>query len=92
MAAPVMLAPGASVTVTPASPTTITSCIPFGDNLGDSFAGIIYRGAPAFYLPAGAKRRFDLGDLNDRPTQRNIFFGAANTNPAPGWLSGTDVL
>ena len=90
--APVIAAPAASISVIPGSPTNVSNCIPFGINVVFGFTGFIYRDVPSFDMPAGATIRFDLGDLNDRPIQRNIFFGTANINPAPGVLNTNNVV
>ena len=84
------LGPG-SLDITPASPTFVRNCIPFGNNLG-SFKGFIYRNVPAFELVVGARFAFDLGAQNDVDIRRNIFFATANKNPAPPVNSGTNVV
>ena len=76
------LGPG-SLDITPASPTVVSNCIPFGNNTNFGFTGFIYRNVPAFNLLPGTQFAFDLGSQNDVDIRRNIFFATANKNPAP---------
>ncbi len=71
------------VALTPDSPTSVTNCIPFGNNTDYGFSGMIYRDVPAFKLHRRDKIRFDLGALNAEETRRDIYFASANKNPAP---------
>lgn len=74
------LGPGA-VSITPASPTSVGNCIPFGSN-DYGVSGFVYRNVAAFELPAGSKIAFDLGALNDVDIHRYIYLSATNINPA----------
>ncbi len=67
--------------IIPESPTTVTNCIPFGENNNHRFRGFVYKDIPPFSMKVGDKIRFDLGALNDVDIRRNIFFSAANKNP-----------
>ena len=75
------LGPG-SIDITPASPTFVRNCIPFGRNTG-GFSGFIYRNVPPFSVAPGSRIAFDLGALNDVDVRRNIYLATANMNPAP---------
>ena len=85
----VTLSPG-SVGIFPGSATSVSNCIPFGNNTTFGFTGFIYRSIPAFSLPAGGTFAFDLGALNDLDVRRNIYFAVANKNP-DGTTCGSDV-
>ncbi|MGE0020968.1 MAG: T9SS type A sorting domain-containing protein [Draconibacterium sp.] len=65
------------------SPTSTENCIPFGQNTEYGFQGFVYRDIPAFTMNVGDSICFDLGNTNDVPINRNIYFSAANINPAP---------
>lgn len=69
------------VSVTPASPTSVANCIPFGNNTSFQFTGFIYRDVAAFSATVGDRLRFDLGGLNNVDVRRNIYMAAANKNP-----------
>lgn len=78
------LAPFAgAVNVVPAEPTA-GNCVPFGNNVDFGFSGFIYRNIPAFKLQPGTVIAFDLGGTNDVDVRRDIYFSAADHNPAPG--------
>ncbi len=85
------LGPG-SLDITPASPTSVSNCIPFGNNTIFGFTGFIYRNVAAFDLLPGTQFAFDLGSQNDVDIRRNIFFATANKNPAPPVNSGINVV
>lgn len=70
-----------TIHIMPASPTGVGNCIPFGNNTAFGFTGFIYRNVPAFSLAAGGKFAFDLGNLNNVPLRRDIYFSQANINP-----------
>ncbi len=70
--------------IIPASPTSVSNCIPFGNNTFFGFTGFIYRDVPAFTLQSGLKFAFDLGSPNNVDVRRNIYFAVANKNPQPG--------
>ncbi len=78
---------GLLVGVTPALPTGVANCIPFGTTTEYGFTGFIYRNVPAFAFAAGDKLRFDLGDFNDVDVRRNIYIAPANRNPVAGGFS-----
>jgi hypothetical protein len=78
---------GTNISITPASPTTVDNCIPFGDNTEFGFTGFIYRNVPGFSINPGAKLKFDLGNTNDLDIRRNIYIAQANLNPAAGGAS-----
>jgi hypothetical protein len=51
--------------ITPASSTSVSNCIPFGNNTIFGFTGFIYRKVAAFNLLPGTQFAFDLGSQND---------------------------
>jgi hypothetical protein len=72
-----------SIDIIPASPTSVSNCIPFGTNTDFGFTGFIYRDVPPFTLRPGLKFAFDLGAENDVDIRRNIYFAVPNKNPEP---------
>lgn len=81
----------ASVGMIPTSTTTVFNCIPLGINTTFGFSGFIYRNVPPFTLLPGDQFAFDLGAQNNVDVRRNVYFGVANKNPAPGGC-GTNVV
>ncbi len=79
--------PPNSVAVVPASPTLISNCIPFGNNVNFDFTGFIYRNVPAFGMLTGDTFSFDMGALNSTDIRRNIYFATANINPGPAVIA-----
>jgi len=76
------------VSVTPSSTTGVGNCYPFGGTTYyGAMMGFIYRNVPAFSVNVGDKIRFDMGAVNPTAVKRNIYFSAANINPAA--YSGT---
>jgi hypothetical protein len=59
-----------------------SNCIPFGNNTSYNFTGFIYRNVPAFTLQPGDRIAFDLLAVNSQDIRREIYFAAANINPA----------
>ncbi|HTY88874.1 MAG TPA: M4 family metallopeptidase [Candidatus Acidoferrum sp.] len=73
-----------TVSIVPASATSVQNCIPFGANTDYGFTGLIYRNVPGFSVLPGDKLKFDLGLTNDLDVRRNIYLAQANTNPVAG--------
>jgi uncharacterized repeat protein (TIGR01451 family) len=73
--------------ISPASPTTVGNCIPFGGNTDYGFTGFIYRNVPNFSINPGDRLKFDLGAMNDLDIRRNIYIAQANINPTAGGAS-----
>ena len=83
---------GQTISIFPASGTSVGNCIPFGQNTIYGFQGFIYRNIPSFSLSAGDKISFDLGSLNDVDVRRNIYIAAANKNPTAFSGASQNVL
>ena len=83
---------GSQVRLAPKDPTSVSNCIPFGNDTDYGFTGFIYRNVPAFNLERGDKIAFDLGATNDVVTRREIYLSAANKNPDEAQLDGDNVV
>jgi hypothetical protein len=81
-----------AIKIQPADPVGVANCIPFGSNTDYGFTGFIWRNVPAFSVNRGNRIAFDLGDLNDRNTRRNIYLAVANKNPEKAVIDGNDVV
>jgi hypothetical protein len=89
---PASVRAGSQVRLTPADPTNVSNCIPFGNNTDFGFTGFIYRNVPAFNLERGDRIAFDLGGLNNVVTRREIYLSTANKNPDEAELNGSNVV
>ena len=82
-----------TVSITPASPTVIDNCYPFG--VGEDwtpFFGFVYQNVPAFQLKTGDSMAFDLGVMNDADVQLNIELAATTSNGGDVPQSFTTVV
>jgi hypothetical protein len=70
-----------TVTIAPASPTTVANCFPFGSGINWALMGFVYQNVPAFQVKTGDTIAFDLGGTNTQADpQLDIEMSATTTN------------